>query len=110
MAEIDQEFTVSVVKALVDNPDKVKVERRIDERGVLLELTVDPSDMGKIVGRAGRTAKAIRSLLRIIGAKTNARVNLKIVEPEGGAPRPKLETPPPAPAVSGDELKEMAEE
>ncbi len=82
--QVDQEFVENVVKALVDMPDKVKVERKIDERGVLLELTVDPSDMGKVVGRAGRTAKAIRSLLRVIGAKTNARLNLKIIEPEGG--------------------------
>jgi len=82
--EADQEFVETVVKALVDNPDKVKVSRKVDERGVLMELTVDPSDMGKVVGRAGRTAKAIRSLLRVIGAKTNARLNLKIIEPEGG--------------------------
>ncbi len=85
----DQEFLDYVVKALVDTPDAVKTERKVDEMGVLLTLTVDPADMGKIIGRAGQTAKAIRSLLRVVGIKNNARVNLKIEEPEGGrGPRP----------------------
>jgi len=83
MAELDQEFAEYVVKAIVGNPDDVKVERKIDERGVLLELTVNPEDMGKIIGKEGRTAKALRTLLRVLGAKSNARINLKIVEPEG---------------------------
>ena len=83
MAEKDQEFVEYAVRAIVENPDKVKVERTIDERGVLLSLEVDPADMGKIIGKDGRTAKAIRTLLRIIGMKNNARVNLKINEPEG---------------------------
>lgn len=73
-----------MIRALVDNPDAVKTERKVDEMGVLLTLTVDPADMGKIIGRAGQTAKAIRSLLRVVGMKHNARVNLKIEEPEGG--------------------------
>ncbi len=79
----DQEFVLTVVKYLVENPDDVKVDRKIDEMGVLLTLSVNPADMGKIIGKEGRTAKAIRTLLRVIGAKMDARVNLKIEEPEG---------------------------
>lgn len=80
----DQEFLEYVVKALVDTPDAVKVERKVDEMGVLLSLHIDPQDMGKIIGRNGNTAKAIRNLLRVVGLKNQARVNLKIEEPEGG--------------------------
>ena len=85
MAEIqrDQEFLESIVKALVDNPQDVKVDRKVDEMGVLMTLDVNPADMGKIIGRQGNTAKAIRTLLRVVGMKNNARVNLKINEPEG---------------------------
>lgn len=83
MQEADQVFLEYVVKALVDNPNDIKIERTVDEMGVLITLTVNPSDMGKIIGRMGNTAKAIRTLLRIIGMKNNARVNLKINEPEG---------------------------
>ncbi len=79
----DQEFVEYVVKALVDNPDQVKVERRVDEMGVLITLDVAGEDMGKIIGRDGATAKALRTLLRVVGMKNNARVNLKINEPEG---------------------------
>ncbi len=82
--EIDQSFLEYVVKAIVDKPDAVEVKRSVDEMGVLLELKVDPEDMGKVIGKDGQTAKAIRILLRIIGAKNDARVNMKIVEPEGG--------------------------
>lgn len=81
--EKDQQFVEDVVKAIVDNPDKVTTERTIDEMGVLIKLTVDPEDMGKVIGKDGKTAKAVRTLLRVLGAKNNARVNLKIVEPEG---------------------------
>lgn len=81
--EADQVFLEYVVKALVDNPNDIKIERTVDEMGVLITLTVNPADMGKIIGRMGNTAKAIRTLLRIIGMKNNARVNLKINEPEG---------------------------
>ncbi len=81
--EQDQEFVEYVVKGLVDNPDKVETTRTIDERGVLIDLKVDPSDMGKVIGKEGKTAKSIRTLLRVVGAKNNARVNLKIIEPEG---------------------------
>ncbi|HEY4510246.1 MAG TPA: KH domain-containing protein [Candidatus Paceibacterota bacterium] len=84
MADHDKEFLEYVVKALVDNPDKVKIDRKVDEMGVLITLKLDPSDMGKIIGRSGNTAKAIRTLLRVVGMKNNARVNLKIEEPEGG--------------------------
>lgn len=80
----DQEFLEYVVKALVDTPDAVKVERKVDEMGVLLSLHIDSQDMGKIIGRNGNTAKAIRNLLRVVGLKNQARVNLKIEEPEGG--------------------------
>ena len=80
----DQDFLEFLVKSIVDNPDDVKVDRKVDEMGVLLSLTVSSQDMGVVVGRQGATAKAIRSLLRIVGVKNNARVNLKIEEPEGG--------------------------
>lgn len=79
----DKEFLEFLVKAIVDHPDDVKVERRVDEMGVLLSLQVNQQDMGQVIGRQGSTAKAIRSLLRIVGIKNNARVNLKIEEPEG---------------------------
>ncbi|MFC1700571.1 KH domain-containing protein [Patescibacteria group bacterium] len=84
----DQEFIEFVIKSIVDHVDDVVVERRIDEMGVLLTLKVHPEDMGQIIGRQGSTAKAVRTLLRVIGAKNNARINLKIEEPAGGrAPR-----------------------
>jgi len=79
----DVEFVEYVVKSIVDHPDDVKLERDIDEMGVLITLTVNPEDMGQIIGRQGATAKSIRTLLRVIGARNNARVNLKINEPEG---------------------------
>ncbi len=79
-----QEFVEYVVKSMVDNPDKVKVEKTVDEMGVLLTLLVDPTDMGQVIGKAGQTAKSIRTLLKVVGAKHDARVNLKILEPEGG--------------------------
>lgn len=84
MQDADKVFLEYVVKALVDNPNDVVIDRTVDEMGVLITLTVNPADMGKIIGRMGNTAKAIRTLLRIIGMKNNARVNLKINEPEGG--------------------------
>lgn len=82
--EQDQAFLEYIVKGLVDNPDKVAIKRVVDEMGVLLTLTVAPEDMGKIIGKAGNTAKSIRTLLRVVGMKHDARVNLKIEEPEGG--------------------------
>lgn len=82
--EQDQQFLEYVVKGLVDNPDAITINRTVDEMGVLLTLTVHKDDMGKVVGRQGATAKAIRTLLRVVGMKHDARVNLKINEPEGG--------------------------
>ena len=79
----DQDFVEFVVKQLVDKPESVVVDRKVDEMGVLITLTVDPQDMGMVIGREGATAKAIRTLLRVVGARDNARVNLKINEPEG---------------------------
>lgn len=84
MQNADQQFLEYVVKALVDAPDQVKVVRTVDEMGVLLTLEVGAADMGKIIGRQGNTAKAIRTLLRVVGMKNNSRVNLKINEPVGG--------------------------
>ena len=80
----DKEFLQYIVKALVDHPEDVTVDRKVDEMGVLLSLRVHPEDMGQIVGKEGSTAKAMRSLIRIVGLKNHARVNLKIEEPEGG--------------------------
>ena len=85
--EGDVAFLEYVVEALVDNPKDVKVVRTVDEMGVLLTLSLNSADMGKIIGRMGNTAKAIRTLLRVVGMKNNARVNLKINEPEGAQPR-----------------------
>ncbi|HOX29579.1 MAG TPA: KH domain-containing protein [Candidatus Paceibacterota bacterium] len=81
---VDQDFLEFIIKALVDHPDDVRVNRSVDEMGVLLSLKVNPEDMGQIIGRSGSTARAIRNLVRIIGLKNHARVNLKIEEPEGG--------------------------
>lgn len=83
----DQQFLEFLVKAIVNHPEDVTVERKVDEMGVLLSLKVNPLDMGQVVGRQGATAKSIRSLLRIVGIKNNARVNLKIIEPEGSTRR-----------------------
>ena len=85
----DKEFLEFLVKSIVDHPDDVVIDRRVDEMGVLLSLKVHAQDMGQVVGRQGATAKAIRSLLRIVGIKGNARVNLKIEEPEGSTHRPR---------------------
>lgn len=79
----DRDFIENVVKQIVDNPDEVNVTRGVDEMGVLITLQVAKEDMGKIIGKNGQTAKALRILLRVIGSKNNARVNLRIIEPEG---------------------------
>ena len=81
--EQDQQFLEYVVKALADHPEDVKIARTVDEMGVLLTLSVHKDDMGKVIGRSGATAKAIRTVLRVVGMKNDARVNLKIEEPEG---------------------------
>lgn len=80
MSSIDQQFVEYIVKSLVGNPDAVKVDRRIDEKGVLLELTVDPEDLGRVIGKRGATAQSLRTLLRALGTKNDARYNLKIVD------------------------------
>ena len=95
----DQDFLQYVVTNLVDNPTDVKIGRTVDEMEVLLTLTVHRDDMGKIIGRDGHTAKAIRTLLRVIGMKNNARVNLKINEPEGGSNQPTKREPMAASSV-----------
>ena len=89
MATIDQQFVEYIVKTLVNNPDKVVVDREIDERGVLLSLSVDPEDVGRVIGKRGATAQSIRTLLRVLGTKNGARYNLKVVntDEEEGAPR-----------------------
>ena len=83
MADQDKQFLEFIVKSIVSKPDAVQVERVVDEMGVLLTLKIDPSDMGFVIGRRGQTAQAIRTLLKIVGARNNARVNLKIYDPEG---------------------------
>lgn len=80
---IDQQFVEFIVKSLVNKPEAVTIERRIDEKGVLLELTVDPDDLGRIIGKRGATAQSLRTLLRALGTKNDARYNLKIVDNDG---------------------------
>ena len=86
----DQDFLEFIVKGLVDHPEDVKIERKVDEMGVLLILKVHPEDMGQIIGRGGATARSIRSLVRIVGLRNHARVNLKIEEPEGRVDKPSV--------------------
>jgi uncharacterized protein len=81
--EFDQEFVETIIRGIVNHPDDVRTERTVDERGVLITLHINPEDMGYVIGRQGQTARAVRTLLKIVGAKNNARVNLKIYEPEG---------------------------
>lgn len=106
MAEMqqDQMFLEYLVKAIVNNPDAVKATRTVDERGVLITLDVAPTDIGYVIGRQGQTVRAIRTLLRVVGAKNNASVNLKINEPEGGrgprATRSEAATAATAPAAT----------
>lgn len=101
--EQDQAFLEYVVKAIVNHPEDVTSERTIDERGVLITLDLNPSDMGYVIGRRGQTARAIRTLLKVVGAKNNARVNLKINEPEGGRPPRREEREERSPARSSEE-------
>ena len=102
----DQKFLEFLVKSIVDHPDDVKAERKVDEMGVLLMLKVNPQDMGQIIGRDGNTAKAIRALLRIVGIKNNARVNLKIEEPEGSVRKEAAKVPTAVDKVI-DDIKDM---
>ena len=96
--EQDHAFLEFVVKSLVDNPEEVKVVRTVDEMGVLLTLDVNRDDMGKVIGKDGATAKALRTILRVVGMKYNARVNLKINEPVGGKRAPDVKMTPEAAA------------
>jgi predicted RNA-binding protein YlqC (UPF0109 family) len=84
VSSIDQQFVEYIVKSLVGKPDAVQIERRIDEKGVLLELSVDPEDLGRVIGKRGATAQSLRTLLRALGTKNDARYNLKIIDPTGG--------------------------
>ncbi len=88
MSSIDQQFVEFIVKSLVGNPDAVHIERRIDEKGVLLELTVDGEDLGRVIGKRGATAQSLRTLLRALGTKNDARYNLKIIDPENANGQP----------------------
>lgn len=94
-----------IVKSIVSEPDAVKIERKVDERGVLLELDISPKDMGTVIGKEGKTAKALRTILRAFGAKTNARLNLKIIEPEGSTRAPRsFDSEPVMDSASDSEL------
>lgn len=108
----DKAFVEYVVKAMVDHPDDVACDRTVDEMGVLITLKVNPEDLGQVIGRQGQTAKSLRTLLRVVGAKHHARVNLKIYEPEGSRKRHDMqfdnEAPAQAPSADvgmGDDLK-----
>ena len=116
MATIDQQFVEYIVKTLVNNPDKVSVERKIDEKGVLLSLTVDPEDVGRVIGKRGITAQSIRMLLRALGTKQDARYNLKIVNTdEDGNEAPRSKKPAEKkedaePAEVDEEIDEVEDE
>lgn len=105
MSTIDQQFVEFIVKSLVGKPEAVQVERRIDEKGVLLELTVDPEDLGRVIGKRGATAQSLRTLLRALGTKNDARYNLKIVDNDlaEGAASPAL-------AAAGNPVDESTDE
>lgn len=111
MENEDQAFVEYVVKAMVDRPEDVSTDRSVDEMGVLITLKVNPQDLGQIIGRQGQTAKALRTLLRVVGAKHHARVNLKIYEPEGyrkhsgDRPQPMDQAPAADNVGDADELK-----
>lgn len=98
---IDQQFVEYVVKSLVNNPDAVSVDRSVDEKGVLLELTVDPEDLGRVIGKRGATAQSMRTLLRALGTKNEARYNLKIVD--NGEPRPERSAKSQTPSTDDDD-------
>lgn len=114
MSTIDQQFVEYIVKSLVGNPDAVTIERRIDEKGVLLELTVDPEDLGRVIGKRGATAQSLRTLLRALGTKNDARYNLKIVDNDQfGATKEAPERPEATPVeelapVTVDESSDLA--
>ncbi len=104
---LDKDFLEYVVASVVEYPEDVVIDRKLDELGVLLTLTVNQSDMGRVIGKEGRTAQALRTLLRAIGLKTNARINLKINEPEGDESAPVVAADPDS---AMDEIREMGSE
>ena len=116
MSEIDQQFIEYVVKSLVGKPDAVQVKRTIDEKGVLLELTVDPDDLGRVIGKRGATAQSLRTLLRALGTKNDARYNLKIIDngplDHGHNDRPseKQDAPPPESQPSDDTTNDTTDD
>ncbi|MBO4854943.1 KH domain-containing protein [Candidatus Saccharibacteria bacterium] len=110
MATIDQQFVEYIVKTLVNNPDKVSIDRTIDEKGVLLSLEVDPEDVGRIIGRRGATAQSIRTLLRALGTKNDARYNLKIVNNDDYEPAAKHHEDEDAPEATDEEIEDSAED
>ncbi len=113
MPTIDQQFVEFIVKSLVNYPDHVVIERRIDEKGVLLELTVDPDDLGRIIGKRGATAQSLRTLLRALGTKNDARYNLKIVDndmPADGTAAPGTTTGQDQPAEENETVVSEAGE
>ncbi|MEK9152138.1 MAG: KH domain-containing protein [Patescibacteria group bacterium] len=103
--QFDQDFVEYIVRAIVGHPDDVRTERRIDEKGVLITLFINAEDMGYVIGRQGNTARAIRTLLKTVGAKNNARVNLKIFEPEGSR---RMRQPEATPSSSNDDIDTSA--
>ena len=105
--EQDQAFLDFIVRGIVSHPDDVVIERKVDEMGVLLTLKVNPEDMGQIIGRSGQTAGAIRTLLRTVGAKNNARLNLKIQEPEGRERPAPVSDSAPAESVTNEDVDEL---
>lgn len=115
MSEIEQEFVEFIVKSIVEKPDNVEIKRTLDKKGVFLELTVDPEDVGKIIGKKGATINAIRALLRVLGAKNDARYSLKVIEPEGSEQRevapeePAEEEPEEAKAEDKEPEKEVSD-
>ncbi len=100
MSEIDQQFVEYIVKSLVGKPDAVSIRRSIDDKGVFLELTVDPEDLGRVIGKRGATAQSIRTLLRALGTKNDARYNLKIIDPTADDAQ---DDTTPAPVASDDD-------
>ena len=110
MSTIDQQFVEYIVKTLVNNPDKVNVERTIDEKGVLLALTVDPEDVGRVIGRKGMTAQSLRTLLRALGTKNDARYNLKIVNSDERPEAPAASAPAASETIAEEEVVEAPEE
>lgn len=108
MSEIDQQFIEYVVKSLVGKPEAVQIDRRIDEKGVLLELTVDPEDLGRVIGKRGATAQSLRTLLRALGTKNDARYNLKIIDngPEN-APGAQSSAPAQSSAAGDDSVADQ---